>query len=386
MAAALLLAALCAIPSRAEDLKLLISVQQQSVVAPNPVRATLHFHNSGQQVLWLYRPVKSSAPSGQGVYIAPGAYGTGQNQAYGGSKLQVELVAQHAPAGSEQAAPGTGFVIAPDALPYPRLVRLAPGDDYEEKVNIHATPATTKSGATDQPVWGAYSFSVNYSADYSNAEAMSRDIHANLWHGEATSNTVTLQLQPPDAQGTIEGTVFGSSGRAYGGVLVTLSDDNENPIDQLYADDNGKFTFAHLPAGRYWLTVRDPGTEDDTSVFRHLDLDQGGAPATPEIMMLPVEINKAERVLHKPVLFHTVDSQGHPLAKVRLAILYSSGNVIEHLKTQTGQDGFAAISLIPGGNLVTMRMDGCKDVQRTAGVARGPGVDGFEFVYECARK
>ena len=126
-----------------------------------------------------------------------------------------------------------------------------------------------------------------YSADYSNAEAMSRDIHANLWHGEATSNTVTLQLQPPDAQGTIEGTVFGSSGRAYGGVLVTLSDDNENPIDQLYADDNGKFTFAHLPAGRYWLTVRDPGTEDDTSVFRHLDLDQGGAPATPEIMMLP---------------------------------------------------------------------------------------------------
>ncbi len=386
MAAALLFATLCTMPSRAEDLKLLISVQQQSVVAPNPVRATLHLHNSGQQVLWLYRPVRSSATSDQGVYIVQGAYEGGQNQPLGGSTLQVKLTPQHSSTGDAQEAGGTGFVIAPDALPYPRLVRLAPGGDYEEKVNIHVNPASTKSGAADQPVWGAYSFSVIYSADYSNAEALSRDIHANLWHGEATSNTVTIQLQPPTAQGSIEGTVFGSIGRPYGGALVTLSDDNENALDQLYSDDDGRFTFTHLAPARYWLTVREPGAEDDTSVFRHVIVDEGGAPATPEIMMLPVEIEKADRVLHKPVLFHIVDSQGHPLANVRLAILYSSGDVIEHLKTQTGQDGFAAISLIPGGNLLTMRMEGCKDVQRTAGVARGPGVDGFEFDYECARK
>ena len=386
MATAILLVAFCAIPGRAEDLKVLISVQQQSVVAPNPVRATLHLHNSGQQILWLYRPVKGSTTTDRGISIVPGAYEAGQGQLYGGSTLQVKLTPQHLPVGNAQEAAGSGFVIAPDALPYPRLVRLAPGGDYEEKVNIHVNPAKTKAGAADQPVWGAYSFSVVYSADYSNAAALARDVHADLWHGETVSNTVTIDLRPPTAQGSIEGTVFGSIGRPYGGALVTLSDDNENALDQIYSDDDGRFTFAHLAPARYWLTAREPGAEDDTSVFRHVSVDEGGAPVTPEIMMLPVEIEKADRVLHKPVLFHIVDSQGHPLANVRLALLYSSGNVIEHLKTQTGQDGFSAISLIPGGSIVTMRMEGCKDVQRTAGVARSPGVDGFEFVYECTRK
>jgi Carboxypeptidase regulatory-like domain len=307
-------------------------------------------------------------------------------QTYGGSTLQVKLVAQHAPASDAEAADVSGFTVAPDALPYPRLVRLATGEDYDEKINIHVGPAQTKADKGNQPVWGAYSFSVIYSADYSNAAALARDIHANLWQGEAASNTVTLELQPPVAQGAIAGTVLDSIGRPYGEALVTLSDDEENALDQLYSDDDGRFTFTQLPLGRYWLTVRQPGTDHDTSVFRHVDVSQAGSPATAEIMMLPVEIDKADRVLHKPVLFHIVDSQGHPLAKVRLAFLYSAGSVIENLKAQTGEDGFVAISLIPGGNFVTLRMDGCKDVQRTAGVAPGPGVNGFEFVYECASK
>jgi 5-hydroxyisourate hydrolase-like protein (transthyretin family) len=227
---------------------------------------------------------------------------------------------------------------------------------------------------------------VTYSADYSNGAALARDINADLWHGDAVSNTVMLQLQPPAAQGSISGTVVGSIGRPYGGALVTLSDDNENALNQLYTDDNGRFSFAHLPLGRYWLTVRQPGSDRDTSVFRQVDVNHADSPATAQIMMLPVEINKPDRVLHKPVLFHIVDTQDHPLAKVRIALLYSEGNVIENKKTETGNDGFTAISLIPGSNFVTLRMDGCKDIDRRADVAPGPGVDGFKYVFDCTKK
>jgi len=60
--------------------------------------------------------------------------------------------------------------------------------------------------------------------------------------------------------------------------------------------------------------------------------------------------------------------------------------LIDNVKGQTGEDGFAAVSLIPGSNYVTMQMKGCKKIQRTAGVAPGAGVDGFKFVFDCSRK
>lgn len=382
--AALLFALLCALPGRAENLKLLVSVRQQNIAAPEPVRATLHFHNSGQQTIWLYRPVQSAAGADQTGSFGPVSGAQGSGQPYGGSTLQVKLAPQNAPAGEKEAAAGSGSVIVPDALPFPRLVRLAPGDDYEEKVNIHVMPARPK--AEDQPIWGPYAFSVTYSAEYSNGAALARDINADLWHGEAASNTVMLQLQPPAAQGSISGTVVGSIGRPYGQALVTLSDDNENVLSQVYTDDNGGFTFANLPPDHYWLTVRQPGSDQDTSVFRQVDVSRADSPATVQIMMLPVEINKPDRVLHKPVIFHIVDAQDHPLPKVRIALLYSEGNVIENRKTETGDDGFAATSLIPGSNFVTLRMDGCKDIDRRADVAPGPGVDGFKYVFDCTRK
>jgi hypothetical protein len=132
--------------------------------------------------------------------------------------------------------------------------------------------------------------------------------------------------------------------------------------------------------------VRQPGSARDTSVFRNIDVNQADSPATTEIMMLPVEADKADRILHKPVLFHIVDNKGRPLAKVRLAILRSPGNMVENVEAQTGKDGFAAASLIPGANYVTLRMQGCKDEDRRADVAPGLGVDGFQFIYECAKK
>jgi hypothetical protein len=381
LAAALLFMALCAVPGRAEDLKLLISVQQQSIVVPNPVRATLHFHNSGSQTFWLYRPVVSEIPGDRLGLISHSPEGRRPGESYGGSLLEVQLAPQNSSASD---AAGSGFAMAPDALPYPRLVRLGPGDDYEEKVSIHVEPAEAKSDTGNQPIWGPYKFSVVYSADYSNADSLARNINANLWHGQAASNTLNIELRPPSAQGSIQGSAVDSFSRPYGEALVTLSDDDQNAIDQVFSDDEGRFSFAHLSPGRYWLTLRAPGADHDTSVFRHVDVDPAGSPATADIMMLPVEPNKPDRMLHKPVLYHIVDNQGHPLAKVRIAILYSAENLIENVKAQTGDDGFATASLIPGSIYVTLQTAGCKKEDRRADVVPGPGVDGFKFTYDCA--
>ncbi len=375
---------LCAVPGRAEDLKLLISVEQQNIVAPQPVRTTLHFHNSGRETLWLYHPVVSELPGDRLGLLAPEPSGARPGQAYGGSQIEVRLALQTAVGAGAKEAAGSGFAMAPDAMPHPRLVRLAPGEDYQEKVSIHVEPAETKAGAGDQPAWGPYSFSVTYSANYSNAEALARDIGANVWHGQVASNTVELNLRPSAGRGSIAGTVLDSIGRPYGQALVTLEDENENPLDQLLTDDDGGFAFAHLPLGRYWLAVRQPGADHDTSVFREVDVKQSASPATAEIMLVPVEINKPERLLHKPVLFHIVDSKGLPLAEAGIAILFSAETVVENLKAQTGQDGFAAVSLIPGSIYVTLQTRGCKKEDRQADVAPGPGVDGFQFSYDCA--
>lgn len=376
----------CALPCRAQDLKLLISVEQPNIVAPAAVRVTLHFHNSGKRALWLYRPVRRGPAAAQSAPFGMPAGAQGARQTYGGSELEIHLTPASAQNGSPGGAAGEGSVFVPDGLPFPKLVRLAPNQEYEQKVSIHVEPAQAKSNADEQPVWGPYKFSVTYSADYSNADALVRNINATLWRGEVGSNTVTLNLHPPAAQGSIEGSVVDAGGRPYGDALVTLSDENQDAINQIYTEDNGRFSFTHLGPGRYWLTVRQPGSEDDTSVFRQVDVGAGASPEAVQIMMLPVEPDKADRILHKPVLFNIVDEQGRPLANVRLAILHSSGNVVENLKAQTGEDGFAAVSMIPGSNFVTLQMKGCKNVDRRIDIAPGPGVDGFKFDFDCEKK
>lgn len=381
----LLFTPLCVFPARAEGLKLLISVEQQNIVAPNPVRATLHFHNSSQQTFWLYRPVHSMRFSNQtnnplGLSNQPPAEITS------GSTLTVHLVSTNPSANNEKnKVEGSGLVLDPDALPHPRLVKLEPGKDYDEEVNIHVEPAQLKDGK-GKPAWGRYSLSVTYSADYSNTESMVQDVNANLWRGSVKSNTVTVNLEASTGQGSINGTVLDRMGRPYGGGLVTLSDNNENSLNQVYTDMNGQFSFTSLPLGHYWITVRNPGSSRDTSVFRLIDLNQVNRPATTRIMMLPVGNNKADRLLHKPVLFHIVDSKGHPLANVKLAILRTTGDIIQNVKATTKEDGFVAVNLIPGLNLVTLKLHGCKNEQRQADVAHSPGVDGFKFVFDCKKK
>lgn len=384
LAAVLLLTLLCAAPGRSQDLKLLISVEQQNIVAPNPVRTTLQFHNSGRETLWLYRPVVSELPGDRLGLLDPAPPDARPGQAYGGSRIEVQLSPQTSAGGGTKETAGSGFALSPDALPRPRLVRLAPGEDYQEKTSIHVEPAQSEAGAGGQPIWGSYKFSVIYSAGYSNAEALARDTNANLWHGQVASNTVELNLHPPAGQGSIAGTVLDAIGRTYGEALVTLEDENESALDQALTSDDGRFAFADLPMGRYWLAVRQPGADRDTSVFRQVDVANASSPATAEIMMVPVDVNRPGRALHKPVLFHIVDSKGHPLAKAAIAVLFSAETIVENRKVQTGEDGFAAIGLIPGSIYVTLQTRGCKKEDRRAEVTPGPGVDGFKFTYDCA--
>lgn len=382
----LFLVPVCAIAGRAKDLNLLVSVRQQSIVASSPVRATLHFHNSGQRTLWLYQPVLSKLMADRSPQFIPGVSENRPGQIYGGSTLAVKLVALSAAGNGKKEVSGRGFVISPGSMPHPRLVRLGPGKDCQEEVSIEVRPALRKTPGGDQPVWGRYKFSVTYSADYSNGEFLKKYVHADVWKGEVDSNSITLDLRPPTAHGSISGTVLDRAGRPYSGALVTLSDNNENSISQVHSDVDGRFSFGNLPAAQYWITVREPYVYRDTSEFRQFNLSQPDSQATAQIMMLPEESDKADRFLHKPVLFHIVDNKGHLLSNVKLSILFSMGRVIQSLKTRTDEDGFATINLIPGTSFVTLQMHGCKSEDRQADVVHSPGINGFEFVYDCIRK
>src|SRR5690242_9638872 len=49
-----------------QPLKLLISIEQQSIAAPLPARITLHLHNAGQRPLWLYRKARDASTTFRG--------------------------------------------------------------------------------------------------------------------------------------------------------------------------------------------------------------------------------------------------------------------------------------------------------------------------------
>jgi len=386
LAALLAFVTLSAMPASGQGLKLAVSVQKQNIVAPNPVRAMLQFHNSGPQTIWLYRPIGSASQIASSNPFELAANEPGPNQTSGGSTLEVHLAPANPQIDKNGELAAHGAVVLTAGFPHPILILLAPGRDYEERVAIHVEPARVKAGDGDRFKWGRYQFSVTYSAHYSNQDDLTHNLGINLWHEQSRSNDITLDLQPPAAQGSIEGTVVDSTRRPFGNILATLSDENENVLNQLRTDVQGSFSFAHLAWGRYWIAVREPGAEEDATVFRHVDISAAAPHATAQLMMLPVEAYKAKQLLHKPVLFRIVDASGRPLAGVKIAIVWSNGTSVEDAKTEANEEGFAQMSLIPGRNFVTLRHHGCGSEDRRADVAPGTGVDGFKFVYDCSRK
>ena len=386
LAALLMLFSLTAISVRGEDLKLMISVQQQTVVAANPIRITLQFHNSGARPLWLYRPIQNTVGLAETGNEQIAEAESNPNRTFGGSALQIQLTPATGAnnAATELAARAT--VLLTQGLPHPRLVYVAPGKDFDERVSVQTRQAQMATGQQDQFAQGHFQLSVTYSAQYSNQDELDRDLGAGLWHGELKSNSVPIDLEPPTGTGSIEGTVAGQSGNLASGILVTLSDENEESLDQVTSGADGSFSFTHLPWGRYWITARLPEASEDTSVFRHFDLDSSTPHASAQLMLLATEPDKSSQLLHKPVLFRVVDAAGHPIEGIKLNIVWSNGLILENAKTETNEDGTTALSLLPGSNFVTLARHGCQDADSRADVKPGPGVDGFKLTFECSAK
>jgi len=361
------------------SLKLLISVEQQNIPAPFPARVTLHLHNAGNETVWLYRHARGKLPIPRRVVEEESS-----PQSTGGSMVAVKLE----PAGTGQVAvmnPAQGEALESIGFPKPKLVRLAPGEDYEERTAIRLSPALSE---VQKPIWGTYRLSLTYAAQYSNAEEIQRNLKITVWQGEVVSNTIEIQLQPPspESRGQVSGTVNTSDSVPIREAIVSLADHAERLVDQATSDPEGRYSFSNLPPGLYWITARRNGATEDTAVFRHVELTPSEASATQEMVLIPEEVYASQKILHKPVLFHIVDSAGRPADHVGLEITWSNGPVLDNVKGETGSDGAAALEIIPGRNFVTLKRRGCPKQEERADVAAGEGIDGFEFTLECTKK
>jgi hypothetical protein len=446
-----------------EPLKFLISVEQQSIMAPLPTRVTLHLHNSGQAPVWLYRHVQDpdtlrqadaqpvsaeeeekvnrttggstltlrlepvgvgSGLSGTGVSPVSnhgrngratsvktphpadaGETGKGAKGESGSSPFSLFLPSPFPslPSGASKVLASVGLpqnmvplarargfeaaskLLASVGLPHPRLVKLGPGEDYEEKAVIQISPAQGPADRQEERVWGRYRLTAIYGAKYSNGDEASRDLGVSIWQGAVASNTIEIELRPPDPswQGSVAGTVKGSQNQPTGGALVSLSDQQERLVNQALTDFDGQFAFGHLPLGLYWVTVRRPEADVDTSTFRHAELTSAAPAGTMEVLLLPPETYEPKQVLHKPVLLRIVNAAGLPRGGVILESTWSSGTVLDNVKGDTSANGTVTLNLIPGRNYLTLRQRGCPKQEQRVDVRPGSGMDDFRLTLEC---
>lgn len=365
-------------------LKLLVTVEQPAITAPLAARVTLHLHNFGKETLWLYRRAAPAGISAPVTVDEPSATSGTPARASGGSTLAIRVAA----ADPRVTSTGSGEVLDSVGLPRPKLIGVKPGDDYEEKSVVRLSPALVETTGEKRPAWGRYYFTVSYAAKYANAEELERILGVRLWHGQIESNSIELELQPPatEARGSITGTVRGSDNFPRSEVLVSLSDQEERLLDQALTDIEGKYSFASLPLGTYWITARGSNSTEDTTVFRHLVLTPASPAGTIEFLLATPETYEPKQMLHKPVLFRITDGGGNPLGNVSLEITWSSGTVLDSVKAKTGEDGVASVELIPGRNYVTVKRKGCPKEEERMDIAPGGGVDGFKIVSECTKK
>ncbi|HEV2494688.1 MAG TPA: carboxypeptidase-like regulatory domain-containing protein [Terriglobia bacterium] len=376
-------APLVAQTSVGEAPKLLISVEQPRITAPFPVRVTLHLHNSGQTPLWLYRHARDPNAAGVSPAQRIEPEENGSSTTTGGSTLTIRLDPVEA---GGNATPAQGRALESVGMPHPKLVKLAPGDDYEEKAVIHVAPALAGTGTSAKPVWGRYRLSITYGATFSNGDEFARDLSLTVWQGEVTSNTIEVELAPPQGTGSVAGATVSPDMRPISGILVSLSDNDERLIDQVFSDTEGRFSFTQLPLGLYWATARRPDAQEDTVVFRHVELTSAAPAGTVELPLLPTEVYEPKQMLHKPVLIRVTGSAGGPVDKVELELTWSSGTVLDNVKAETDADGAAAVELIPGRSYVSLKRRGCAKLDQWIDVAPGDGIDDGKLTFDCARK
>lgn len=380
---ALMSAASAGAAAGSSDLKLLISIDRPTVRAPFPARIILHFHNSGHETLWVYVPVRdASALSGTMNPLT--TEDLGPSSTSGGSALGIHLVPVNlAPSGP----PSEGRVLESAGLPHPKLLTIAPGEDYEEKTALRLLPASADQNGA-QPLWGHYKLSLTYTADFSNGANLNRILGTALWEGKLESDSIEVALEPPsaDAQASIGGSVVGADMQPVVGGLVTLSDQQEEVLDQSAPDEAGKFRFTRLPSGLYWVTARRRNASADAAVFRHVLLSFNEPAGTLQLVMLQPDVFQPQQLRHKPVLFRVFTADDRPAEGVTLEATWSSGTVLDNVKGRTEKDGAAALELIPGRNYVTLRRSGCPKQEERVDVAPGGGIDGFKLVFGCAKR
>src|SRR6266516_3113670 len=118
--------------AQTDSLNLAITVEQPAITAPSPARVTLHLHNSGKETLWLYRKASAAKP-------APAQAGAESPESVFHKTAHVEGATVAVQLQSEQSqvvSPGHGEVLDYVGLPQPKFIRLAAGNDYEEKTVI----------------------------------------------------------------------------------------------------------------------------------------------------------------------------------------------------------------------------------------------------------
>jgi Carboxypeptidase regulatory-like domain len=372
--------------SGAGPLSLTIALQNPSVVEPFPARIELNLRNSGTAPLWIYRHLTDrNAP-------LPVRNLDEQSEASRWTRGSTTLALALSPLRGEPSAaeaPASAMVLATVGLPHPKLVRLEPGAETTETAIVRLAPAAAAvSGHDHQPVWGPYRLTATYAARFSNADEVARTLSVDLWHGEVTSNTLEISLEPapPSNAASVAGTVVNAEGRTLAEMLVSLSDRDEHLSGQTLTDAQGRFAFTHLPGGLYWVTARRPEATEVTAVFDHVVLTPEAPAAALRLMMLPPETYDPKQILHKPVLIRVTEAGGGPAAGVELAIVWSSGTVLDEVKVETAADGTAAPELIPGRNYATLKRRGCPKEERRLDVAPGSGIDDFELTLECRGK
>jgi hypothetical protein len=355
----------------AQALQLTLTTETATVTEPLPALLILHFHNSGTQPLWIYRPVRDAGTISQSPLGA----------SPGGSTIMVDV----SPAGANTGGGASSSLLQSASLPQPRLVNLPPGGDAAEHISVHIVPASQKTAGSPVPVWGPYRLSVHYSASYSNADSVNQELGVQVWQGSLTTSPVELQLQsaPPENRGWITGTLLSRQQQQAWGVLVTLSNWSEQALSQQVTGVDGGFTFGHLPFGRYWITVRRLGADRETGFFEHAEISDAHPGANLKLILLGENDYRARELLHKPVLLRVTDSGGKPLSDTELAILWTSGTVMQNFKLRTGADGLLETDLIPGTNYITLRRRGCRKKDQAVEVPPGSGIAGFAMTMTC---
>jgi hypothetical protein len=380
-------------PASAPAAKLVVTLtlEHNTIAQPFPARITLHFRNAGPDALWLYRHVRDPQDLDRAqrrtAQLTSNSGPASGNASAGGSSLMVRLepAATQGSQAPTWTQPPSGSVMASVGMPHPRLVKLAPGGDDTEGAVLALKPGIVSQGGGDTPIWGHYHLSLIYKASYSNGDALSRDLGVDIWQGEASSNTVAVDLEPAPsfASGSISGRVMNTNGQTLPGMQVSLTDSESHVISQIITGVDGNFGFDHLPWGTYWATARPLLAMDVTAAYDHADLRTDAPRATVNLVPIETEAYEPKQVWHKPVLLKVTSSGGAPLGGVSVEALYTSGTVAENVKGETDSDGALALDLIPGRNLITLKHRKCASHDQRIDVAEGDGIDGDILQYDC---